>query len=176
MGRSASAVALRTGAGPCPHETPATPGKATMQVHPDSPSHPRHSSLSSLHALNDYGQKRFSPQGRIRETEAPLTTIDEVLSEQTASRVLVKIDTQGHDLAVLAGSAGSFARIVAFQTEVPTRPSYEGEANAADHLKAFMEAGYVIAGFSKPIHDANRLVASNVDCLLVREGLAQAHG
>ena len=110
-----------------------------MQVHPYSPSHTGET-LSSLHKLNDYGQQRFRPSEgfRIREIEVPLTTIDEVLSEQAASRVLVKIDTQGHDLAVLAGAAGSLTRIVAFQTEVPTHPIYEalethvGEALSLD--------------------------------------------
>ena len=72
-----------------------------MQVHPYSPSR-MGAGLSSLHALNDYGQERFRPlEGfRIREIEVPLTTIDEVLSEQSLRPTIVFFAKTG--LALLA--------------------------------------------------------------------------
>lgn len=70
------------------------------------------------------------PGARVRaQTPVTVATLDSVFDAhfRADERVFVKIDTQGHERAVLAGAAESLTRIVGIQLELSLLPLYAGE-------------------------------------------------
>jgi len=65
-------------------------------------------------------------QGQAPVAVAPLDSVFDA-HFAPSERVFVKIDTQGHERAVLDGAAESLTRIVGLQLELSLLPLYEGE-------------------------------------------------
>lgn len=72
---------------------------------------------------------------------------DQITAGLAAPRVLLKIDTQGHDTAVVKGALGSLPFIHGIQSELPVVEIYEGMTSMPDALKLYRELGYVPVGF-----------------------------
>jgi FkbM family methyltransferase len=75
---------------------------------------------------------------------APLARLDEVFGEYAgnAGRVLLKIDTQGTEAAVLEGASGVLDRIYAIQLELSIVPVYLGERTYLDMIAILAELGF----------------------------------
>jgi FkbM family methyltransferase len=75
---------------------------------------------------------------------APLARLDEVFGQYAggADRVLLKIDTQGTESAVLEGASGILDRIQGLQLELSIVPVYQGERGYLDMIAALKELGF----------------------------------
>jgi len=80
---------------------------------------------------------------------APLARLDEVFGEHVGStgRVLLKIDTQGTEAAVLEGATGVLDRICGIQLELSIVLVYQGELTYLDMIAALGELGFQPALF-----------------------------
>jgi FkbM family methyltransferase len=95
-----------------------------------------------------------SPTSRTvaRET-VKLTTLDAVYADyaKASDRVLLKIDTQGYERAVLEGAQRSLARVTGVQLELSLIPLYDGETTwlaMIDYLAARgFEPRHIIPGY-----------------------------
>lgn len=85
----------------------------------------------------------------VGQTRAQVRTLDEVfpaLTQQAGlQRPLLKLDTQGFDLEVLAGAVRSCVEIPVIQSEVSNVPIYDGIPSIEETLAAFRSAGFELA-------------------------------
>lgn len=107
-------------------------------------------------------------QGQAPVTVAPLDSVFDAHFGPT-ERVFVKIDTQGHERAVLDGSAESLTRIVGLQLELSLLPLYEDEETYLSFLNDLHGWGFapymlIETNFSQAL--ARQL---QIDALFMRE-------
>jgi len=131
----------------------------------------RDTSLTSLHTLNATGRGVWDDP-----TTADVTAIvpvqvqrlDDLLDTiALGQRVWLKVDTQGHDLAVFAGLRRHLDQIVGAQSEVAVTPLYDGAPEAWDHLRALAHLGFRLAGLT-PIGRIDGAAFTEADGLFVR--------
>lgn len=115
----------------------AEPGTATLQVYENGP-------LSSLHDPSPYSLATWNFDSA-RPVEVEVSTLAAELPELKATSFLVKIDTQGHDLAVLEGG-GDFDRVRLVQMEVPQVALYEGVPTLHEFLETVAGYGFELVG------------------------------
>lgn len=129
------------------------------------------SELNSLHVATPYGRDVFGADQAATET-VQVRRLDEVwpevLGPDAADQpVFLKTDTQGHDLAVLAGAAGVLSQLAGLQLEVPLHPVYESMPSLAEVLATLEQQGFVCSGiFTVTRGPGLRLV--EVDVVAVR--------
>ena len=133
--------------------------------------------LSSLLAPNEEGLRQMGYEKFLRETrldrteEVTVRRLDSIHREvipENASRVFLKSDTQGYDMAVIRGAAGCLDRILGLQIELPIREVYSGSPAYLDAMAELAELGYAITAFF-PVQRDSALRVINVDCIMVRE-------
>jgi hypothetical protein len=74
--------------------------------------------------------------------------LDEIADELGLSpeRTFVKIDTQGHELAVIDGGETFLRRAVVIQSEIAMVEPYEGAANGIELLRRANDLGFRLNG------------------------------
>jgi FkbM family methyltransferase len=79
----------------------------------------------------------------------PLGRLDGIFDHHVGhdDRVLLKIDTQGTELAVLEGASGILDRVRGIQLELSIVPVYEGECRYLDMISTLNELGFEPALF-----------------------------
>lgn len=131
------------------------------------------SDFSSFYAPNEYGQKRFQQVIDVSHTElVEITTVDSFLEtniKPNRRNILLKMDTQGHDLEVFRGALKSLSSIVAIQSEIAFRPIYAGMPHYLDVLRVYEDYGFKVTGFYPISVDREKLVAIEMDCILVKD-------
>jgi FkbM family methyltransferase len=103
------------------------------------------SNLSSLLPTSAYGELHFGSEIAAQQAEhVPVRRLDETLPGiiGDASRLMLKIDTQGFDQRVLDGAEQILDRVVGIQTEVAIRHYYEGAPSYLDRLHWLDERGF----------------------------------
>jgi hypothetical protein len=90
-----------------------------------------------------------------------------------ASSVYLKLDTQGYDLEVLKGAAGSLGSVQALQIEAAVQPLYRDMPDYRTMLAELEARGFALSAMFPVSHDA-RLRLIEFDCLFVRDGVAAA--
>lgn len=96
-------------------------------------------------------------------------TLDSLLDDlPLGERVWVKIDTQGHDLAVLGGLDRHLNRVVGLQSELAFTLLYDGAPEVWTHLEALAAKEFRLAGLA-PIGRIDGLVFTEADGLFVRD-------
>ena len=135
-------------------------------------------SFSSLHAINQAGQARFSalvtPVGVVR---VPVRRLDEMRKEiglDPSRRVLLKTDTQGHDLAVLEGALDTLGHTQAVITEIAFEPIYADVPVFAELAGWLRARGFVTAGLFPISHHPQDLAVIEMDCAFTRPTPASA--
>lgn len=124
----------------------AAPGETTLHVSAES-------DMSSLHPFDPAFLETSPSSEVIAEETVTVATLDAVFAEHAGpdDAVFLKIDTQGHEAAVLDGAAGILPRIAGIQLELSLVPLYEGEAlyrTMIDRLHALGFAAFqVIPGY-----------------------------
>ena len=91
----------------------------------------------------------------------------EIRERTAASRVLLKADTQGYDLEVMAGAETVLQHVVALQSEVSVIPIYERMPHYLDALRRYEELGFTLKSLHVVNRDHRGLVIE-YDCLMVR--------
>jgi FkbM family methyltransferase len=147
-------------------------GEADLHVYRDD-------SFSSLHAVNATGKTRFS--GLLIEDQVervavrPLDAIWPQLASETPRRVLIKTDTQGHDLAVLQGAATVLPLTFAILAEAPFEPIYDGAASFAELSDWLRSRGFVPSGLFPLSHRTDSLALIEIDACYTRSMPPPAH-
>lgn len=86
----------------------------------------------------------------------PVRTLDGVrhAAIDRATRILLKIDTQGYEMPVLRGAAALLRRVTGVQLELSLAPLYEGQALYREIIDTLADAGLelwnVLPGFVDP--------------------------
>lgn len=126
--------------------------------------------LNSIHRSSDFGRTHFGVRDTRREL-VELERLDDVLAHLGIApenrRTLLKTDTQGHDLEVLAGAPHTLAHVQAVQVEVAALHFYEDAPDMTDVL-AEMLGRFDIAHIAPVARVDDGLRVAELDCLFVR--------
>lgn len=115
----------------------------------------------------------FAMSNRIKNTqEVTIRTLDEALSELKLDISVVptflKLDTQGFDLEVLAGSISSLPFIKAIQSEISATPIYENMPDIFASLTEFRNQQFSLAGMF-PVSRDEMLCAIEFDAIFINK-------
>ena len=148
-----------------------TPGRRELNHFADP-------TFSSLHAINPDAPAEF---GRLVEptgTESiELRTLDAVWAEAVvscgATRVLLKTDTQGHDLEVLRGGTRRLADCAAVMCQLSFAPIYADVPGYRDLLAFLVEHGFECTGIHPLSYRADRPAMIEANVLFINTALAR---
>lgn len=127
--------------------------------------------LNSLHALDDGNARRLDVDPTVLGTETvPIATLDDLLANDPARSIFLKIDTQGHERAVLEGARAVLERTSALLLELPVLPLYEQSWSFNEALAYIDALGFTPAQFRtvNTIAD-DPACAIEFDCLFRRK-------
>jgi FkbM family methyltransferase len=128
--------------------------------------------FSSFHPFSDYAGRLFPDLSVAREEDVPVRRLDGFLAEATAHlrdpRLFLKMDTQGHDLAVLEGARSVLDRVLALQSEASVKPLYDGVPALPELLTRLRDLRFEPSGFFPVARDADDLRLVEVDVVAVR--------
>jgi FkbM family methyltransferase len=106
---------------------------------------PKLTVMSSLLRARDSG-------GETREEQVEVRRLDDILpglvEELGATRVFLKMDTQGYDLEVFRGAAGCLPMIHGLQSELSVQPLYENMPHYLEALDAYEAACFSLYNLS----------------------------
>lgn len=129
--------------------------------------------FSSLFTANDFARKRFgwrtAIDGQEEVTMSTLSTMWRQIAESIAApRALLKLDTQGSDLDVLAGAAEILPNIYVIQAELSLKSIYDGAPRYLDALAEFERQGFEVTGLYPISRDKQTLAVVECDCVMTR--------
>lgn len=128
--------------------------------------------FTSLHQPNQTAHTHFGPLlSQVAAEEVEVRRLDSWLAEielPAASRIFLKVDTQGHDLAVLKGATQTLARTVVVMAEGAFIPLYDTGSSAFSLADALVPHGFKNAGIYASAHDRGDFSAIEADCLFTR--------
>lgn len=129
------------------------------------------SDLSSILAPNDFGKEKYRQMAVDHQEEIHIRTLDSLVDEcgLRGWRIFLKMDTQGYDLNVFAGAAGSLDSICCLLSELSITPIYSGMPDYQTALRTYEGAGFQISGIY-PVSRNKDLSIIEMDCCLVRRG------
>lgn len=147
-------------------------GQRTMNIYEGSV-------FNSFLPPSEFGRTRFDDLARPMRTEVvEVWRLEDVLEEQLArtpaSRIFLKMDTQGWDLEVLAGAGRRQEVIGALQTELSAKPIYDGMTGFSEALVHISKLGFELSGIFPVARDEHQLRVVELDCVMVRTSLARA--
>lgn len=106
------------------------------------------------------------------QEKVPVTRLDELMDvlhrDQPSPRIFLKMDTQGYDLEVFAGSSGCLEQIHGLQSELSVLPLYEGMPDYIAALREYRRYGFEVTGFYPVFRSKPTLVLGEIDCVMVR--------
>lgn len=97
-------------------------------------------------------------------------TLPAVLERTGASRVLLKIDTQGFDMEVLKGAQRSLGQIVGLQCEISVKPIYKDMPPYLEALAHIESLGFELVNLCTAWRDPDTHRIVEYDCLAARVG------
>ncbi|MEN9662546.1 MAG: hypothetical protein RL324_1495 [Verrucomicrobiota bacterium] len=132
----------------------------------------RNDTFSSLHPMNALGRQRFAGLVAEEKTETvEIRTLDNVwpgIAGGRPRRVLLKTDTQGHDLAVLQGATEVLGCTHAVLTEAAVQPIYQ-DAPLYPELAGWLAArGFAPSGLYPISHRREDLALIELDAFFTR--------
>jgi len=113
------------------------------------------------------------PQSQYVGTETVrIGRLDDLLPGLTrpGERILLKVDTQGFELAVLRGAAVSLRQIELVQLEVSFTDLYEGAPKYHDVMRHIDEQGFDLAGISPSFFEQRTFQFLQADAIFSRRG------
>ena len=135
------------------------------------------SELGSLRESSEFGRAWKDVMARTREEVVEVRRLDGAWESLRrgltgdASRVLLKLDTQGFDLAAFRGAGRLVAAggpVVALLSEVACLPIYDGVPLLPEHLEEYAAAGWSLAGLYPVSFERATLRVIEHDAVLVR--------
>lgn len=139
-------------------------GNIELQIYEDD-------SFSSLHELKTSAHDRFGTLvNQVRTEKVLVRPLDDWLDAdgELARRVLLKTDTQGHDLAVLRGASSILARACVVMAEAAFLPSYEEAPLFPEVVKYLETLDFRVSGFYPISHIVDDLTLIEADAFFVR--------
>lgn len=129
------------------------------------------SDFNSFHQPSMAETGRLAPANKIVDTvDVQVETLDELLPKLQArygfKRPFLKMDTQGHDIAVFDGARAVHDRIVGLQSEISVKRIYENTLRWSEAIHHYEEAGFDLAGLFAVNPGENDLC--ELDCFMVR--------
>ncbi len=128
--------------------------------------------FSSLHAVNAAGIARFRDMVAIDRIErVQVRTLDSLwleLGVGDGRRGLLKTDTQGHDLAVLAGASEVLRDTLAVATEASIQPIYSDTPLFPEVVAWLQSRGFALSGVFPTSHRPDDLALIEVDAFFTR--------
>jgi FkbM family methyltransferase len=124
--------------------------------------------FNSVHPLHTHDAHIFDVGAANCET-IQLRSLDNVWNSvvKGATRVFLKIDTQGHDTEVMLGAKRHLSSIIGILSELPVIEIYEGIPSMGETLKFFKESSYRPIGFY-PVNFGYDGEVAEFDVLFVR--------
>lgn len=105
------------------------------------------SASSSALPMENLHRSTFPQTENSQKVSVPVSTLDEVSARQKwKSPVLLKIDVQGYELAVLHGALQSLHQVDCVICEVSFQPLYKGQAAFAEVYQSMLAAGFKYKG------------------------------
>jgi len=129
--------------------------------------------FSSLLEVNSFARERFKwrtlPDGQEEVQMAMLSDLwAEITEFMETPRALLKLDTQGFDLEVLAGAGDAIRDVYAIQAELSLKSIYDGAPRYLDALAEFERKGFEVTGMYPVSRDKQSLAIVEYDCVLTR--------
>jgi FkbM family methyltransferase len=116
------------------------------------------SSLSSVRTPTEVMAQALPKVRAAAHETVPIHRLDKLMKKEMKAlgNVFLKIDAQGHDMAVLKGAEGIMKRLAGVKIEMSLLPLYEGETLYLDiltylHKKGFRPYLMVDVGYSKKL-------------------------
>lgn len=138
-----------------------------------------YSLISSLHEPNERYRQFFGELGRTRVEHVQQRRLDEaiqpLLPPNEFPRLLLKIDTQGHDLEVLAGADGLLHRVTILVMELSFKSIYEESPTFAESVDELRSLGFELSGVF-PVMEDDALTLYEADGVFVRPSLIADKG
>jgi FkbM family methyltransferase len=108
-----------------------------------------------------------SPKMKKTDTETvQVRTLDEFEKLSDWSKTFIKIDTQGHDLAVMRGGASVLKLVPMLQTEISVIPIYRDMPTFVEAIQYIDRIGFDVTGLF-PVSRDNHLRVIEFDCVAV---------
>ncbi|MAT50669.1 MAG: FkbM family methyltransferase [Porticoccaceae bacterium] len=136
----------------------------------------RNSVFSSFHLPNDRGTSQYWPRIEVVDKiPVRVLRLDDVLPEvvpdYAGRRILLKMDTQGHDSWVVRGAERSMSSILALHSELSVAGIYEGVPDYVQMLSNYRDLGFELTGIYPSGHDINTGHVVELDCVMARESV-----
>lgn len=127
--------------------------------------------FSSFKPVSEYTAGKFVGAREERREKVPVVRLDRFLDERPAylSNCYLKIDTQGFEKEVLAGSGRCLAQFAAVQLEVPLRQLYEGQDTLVGMIQWMDERGFEIGMAKENGFDWDIVRLLELDLVFVRK-------
>lgn len=130
----------------------------------------RSSQFSSLHAPDHSGTAAFVEINKVeREIQVRTKTIAEIFPTLEAQygfgRPFLKMDTQGHDVAIARGAGEAIRKFVGLQSELGLTPLYVGAPDYHEAITFYRSLGFKLSGLI-PNNSGHFPDLNEVDCLM----------
>ncbi len=141
----------------------AATGEATINVS-------QMSVFSSIKSANQTAQDFDSRVAVIEKQQVPVATLDDLMQDETAKSIFLKIDTQGFEREVLEGASNLRTNLAGIQLEVPIEHLYDDVWSFPECMNYMNGLGYTPAQF-KIVNVSRHDPASAVefDCIFRRK-------
>ena len=129
---------------------------------------------SSIHKVKQESRSEFGPAFDVQKTvRVKGETLDHLFSEiilnPTAEKILLKTDTQGHDLEVLRGAQETMKKTLVILTEAATQVVYENAPDFQETIQYLGKCGFTPSGFYPFCHKLDSLALVELDAFFVRK-------
>lgn len=149
----------------CPYALDETSGQQSMNVTQDTRFSSFNEPLDWCHEWSDDGSRIES------QFQVDVRRLDEVVCGDhpiaQSESILLKVDTQGSDLRVLAGAAGLLDRVSVIQLELTNQPLYDKVARLHEAVETLEELGFRLSHLT-PTASTDDLVTLEFDTIFVR--------
>jgi FkbM family methyltransferase len=130
------------------------------------------SQFASFHQATEYARDTWHSLDTSADEAVQVRRLDGMFEELCkltgAKNFYLKIDTQGHDKAVLEGAQETLRSVRAMQSELSMIPVYEATPRAPEMLEYFNAHGFQVSGMYAINRDQNSLAVVEYDCVLVK--------
>jgi FkbM family methyltransferase len=124
-----------------------TSGSATLNVAGNTAS-------SSLHTMAEAHEHAAPDAAMVGVADVDLVRLDEVDEiGAVPGPLMLKLDVQGHELAVLEGARGLLDRVVLVEAELSVRELYDGAPVMREVLDVLAGLGFALVGLEPGFHD-----------------------
>jgi FkbM family methyltransferase len=121
--------------------------------------------FNSMHKTTGAAQMHDSRMAVSRDEEITLRTLDQVAADLTG-KILLKIDTQGHEWQVLQGGRKTLERSLGVLMDLPVIHTHVGAWRFHDAVRFMDGAGFVPAQIEPAgFHGNDKVSAVEFDCL-----------